>query len=111
LRSRLVAIVCALAASFVAFINEVFMFAIHKLEQYMRSNATPAVSRELGRLLEALKEEKEFPLSSLYEIDFEAFELAIEAMRDWRIDRYYAGAPAIVDRPVRSDEPELTCAG
>jgi hypothetical protein len=105
------AIVCALAAPFVAFIAEVLMFAINKLEQYIRSNATPAVSLELRRLLEALKEEKEFPLSSLYEIDYEAFELAVEAMRDWRIDRYYAGAAAIVDRPVRSDEPESTCAG
>jgi hypothetical protein len=67
------------------------MFAIKKLEEYLRSSATPAASRELSRLLEALKEEKEFPLSSLYEIDYEAFELAVEAMRDWRIDRYYTG--------------------
>ncbi len=66
------------------------MFAISKLEEYKRSSATPATSRELDRLLEALKEEKEFPLSSLYQIDYEAFELAIEALRDWRIDRYYA---------------------
>jgi phosphopentomutase len=66
------------------------MFAIQKLEDYMRSRATPAASRELDRLLHALKHEGEFPLSSLYEIDYEAFELAVEAMRDWRIDRYYA---------------------
>lgn len=70
------------------------MFAIHKLENYLRSSATPAAARELTRLMEALKQEAEYPLSSLYEIDFEAFELAVEALRDWRIDRYYAGPAA-----------------
>jgi len=78
------------------------MFAIRKLEEYMRSSATPAASRELSRLLEALKEEREFPLSSLYEIDYEAFELAVEVLRDWRIDRYYANNTRILDGVVRS---------
>jgi hypothetical protein len=80
-----------------ASISEVFMFAIQKLEEYVRSRATTAASYELQRLMQALKDESEFPLSSLYEIDYEAFELAVEALRDWRIDRYYAGlavAPA-----------------
>jgi hypothetical protein len=78
------------------------MFAIRKLEEYMRSSATPAASRELSRLLEALKEEREFPLSSLYEIDYEAFELAVEVLRDWRIDRYYANDTRILDGVVQS---------
>jgi len=86
------------------------MFAIKKLEEYLRSSATPVASRELTRLLEALKEEKEFPLSSLYEIDYEAFELAVEAMRDWRIDRYYAGntdthRPAAGSNAPQSSQP------
>jgi len=87
------------------------MCAIRKLEEYLRSNATPAASRELQRLLDALKEEKEFPLSSLYAIDYEAFELAVEAMRDWRIDRYYAGDPSITGRSPASNEPEPSCSG
>ena len=87
------------------------MLAIRKLEEYVRSSATPAASRELNRFLDALKREEEFPLSSLYEIDYEAFELAIEAMRDWRIDRYYAANAPNNDRPVPSHETEPTCAG
>jgi len=70
------------------------MFAMQKLKDYVRSSATPVAARELSRLLDALKEEKEYPLSSLYEIDYEAFEVAVEALRDWRIDRYYAGPAA-----------------
>lgn len=72
------------------------MFAIQKLEDYMQSSASPAAARELNRLLDALRQEKEFPLSSLYQIDYEAFELAMEALRDWRVDRYYAGPAAVV---------------
>lgn len=87
------------------------MYAIRKLEEYVRLSATPAASRELNRLLDALKEEKEFPLSSLYEIDYEAFELAVEAMRDWRIDRYYAGSASITGPTFAPDEPEPTCPG
>lgn len=72
------------------------MFAIQRLQDYLQSSASPAAARELNRLLDALRQEKEFPLSSLYEIDYEAFELAMEALRDWRIDRYYAGPSAVV---------------
>ena len=85
------------------------MYAIRKLEEYVRWSATPAASRELQRLLDALKEEKEFPLSSLYAIDYEAFELAVEAMRDWRIDRYYAGNVSIVSR--QADRGEIKAIG
>jgi len=66
------------------------MFAIHKLEQYLNTTASPAAARELTRLVKALDHEEEFHLSNLYEIDLEAFELAVEVLRDWRIDRYYA---------------------
>ena len=80
------------------------MFAIHRLEEYLRTRATPAASRELSRLLEALKAEEEYPLSGLYALDYEAFELAVEALRDWRIDRYYAGDPGRVERAPWSAE-------
>jgi hypothetical protein len=74
------------------------MFAIRKLEEYLHAGASPAVARELTRLIEALKREGDFPLASLYQIDFEAFELAVDVLRDWRIDRYYADRLPIVER-------------
>jgi hypothetical protein len=72
------------------------MFAFQKLQDYLRANASTATALELNRLLEALRQEKDFPLSSLYAIDYEAFDLAMEALRDWRVDRYYAGPAAVV---------------
>lgn len=74
------------------------MFAIQRLEKFMQTRATPAAARELSRLIEALKEEKEFPLSSLYRIDYDAFELAVDVLRDWRVDRYYAKEARLLDR-------------
>lgn len=82
------------------------MFAIRKLEEYVRYSASPVASRELNRLLDALREEREFPLSSLYQIDYEAFELAMQAMRDWRIDRYYARRETIVLPDASKDQFE-----
>ncbi len=66
------------------------MFAIQKLEEYLQTRASAAAAGELKRLVEALKQEAEYPLARLYEIDFDAFELALAVLHDWRIDRYYA---------------------
>ncbi len=85
------------------------MFAIQKLENYLSTSARPEAARELTRLLQALKQEAEYPLSSLYELDFEAFELAVEALRDWRIDRYYAG-PAAARRADGANAQEAAAA-
>jgi len=85
---------------------EGFMFAIQKLEQYLITSASPAAARELTRLMEALDQEKEFQLSKLYEIDLEAFELAVEVLRDWRIDRYYARGTPIIERLIRAGSAE-----
>ncbi len=86
------------------------MFAIHKLEQYLNSSASPAAARELTRLVEALDQEKEFHFSNLYTIDLEAFELAVDVLRDWRIDRYYARGTPIIERLTRTGSAEPTVA-
>ena len=82
------------------------MFAIHKLEQYLNTTASPAAARELTRLVKALDHEEEFHLSNLYEIDLEAFELAVEVLRDWRIDRYYARGTPIIERLSHAGQAE-----
>jgi phosphopentomutase len=83
------------------------VFAFQRLEQYIRSEATPLASRELSRFVQALKHETEFPLSSLYEIDFVAFELAVDALRDWRIDRYYARPTMVAKATAAGDTAAL----
>ncbi len=44
----------------------------------------------LARLPERLSREDSLELADLYALDWDSFQLAIELLREWRIDRYYA---------------------
>jgi hypothetical protein len=46
-------------------------------------------------------------LSELYGLDMEAFDLAIELMRDWRLDRYYAARLKLLDTILVDVLPEI----
>jgi len=57
----------------------------------------------------ALANERDFALSALYRLPFEEFELAIEVMRDWRLDRYYASRIHLFDVVLNEVLPEELC--
>jgi hypothetical protein len=87
------------------------MNAIKKVRRYLVRNPEAPSSLVLRRLATALGEEREFAIFELYEMDLEAFDLAVELLQDWRLDRYYASrirlfdtvledAPAEAHRPV-----------
>lgn len=73
------------------------MNAIKQVRKYLEQHPDRQSSFFLADLVEALAEEREIPLKQLYELDHEAFELAIELMRDWRLDRYYAARIKLFD--------------
>jgi hypothetical protein len=73
------------------------MNAIKEVRKYLLAHPRSPASQVLLKLTEALAEEKEFPLDELYRLDQEAFDLAIELMRDWRLDRYYAARIKLFD--------------
>ena len=45
----------------------------------------------------AVAEEAVFPLADLYRLDGESFELAIDLLRDWRLNRYYSSRIKLFD--------------
>ena len=59
----------------------------------------PVRPRALARSSCALQAEAAFPISDIYELDFDCFNLALEILREWRIDRYYAGKLPLVEVP------------
>lgn len=65
------------------------MKAIQDVERYIREHPDTPSARLLARLPPALSREERLDLRDLYALDWESFELAIELLRDWRIDRYY----------------------
>jgi hypothetical protein len=80
------------------------MNAIKKVRRYLIRNSDAPSSQVLRRLTTALGEEREFPIFELYEMDLEAFELAVELLQDWRLDRYYASRIRLFDT-VLADVP------
>jgi hypothetical protein len=73
------------------------MNAIKEVRHYLLRHPDTSSARTLARLTAALAEEDTFSLAELYALEQEAFDLAIELMRDWRLDRYYAARIKLFD--------------
>ncbi len=86
---------------------ELKMNAIKKVRRFMQTRPRSNEARVLALLAASLADEKPFRLGDLYELDLEAFELAIDLMRDWRLDRYYAARLRLFDTILADVLPEL----
>jgi len=73
------------------------MNAIKAIRKHLEKNPEAPSSKALARLVAALAEEKSFSLAELYEMDYDTFEMALELLRDWRLDRYYAARLKLFD--------------
>jgi hypothetical protein len=83
------------------------MNAIKKVRRYMQAHPKSDAARVLAHLAACLADERGFPLSELYRLDLEAFDLALELMSDWRLDRYYAARLKLLDTILVDVLPEL----
>jgi len=73
------------------------MNAIKRARHYIEQNPNEAAALVLSQLVLALETEHAFALSTIYELDLEQFDLAIDILREWRLDRYYAGKAKLFD--------------
>lgn len=73
------------------------MNAIKEARQIITSAPNSDAARALARLVLALETEGEFPLASLYALDLKTFDLAIDILSEWRLDRYYAQKGKLLD--------------
>lgn len=72
----------------------------------MERNPGAPSAKALARLVAALAGEKSYPLAELYAMDYDAFEMAMELLRDWRLDRYYAARLKLFDFALNAVIPE-----
>jgi hypothetical protein len=86
------------------------MNAIKEVRRYLLRHPGAASSKSLARLTAALAEEQSFPLAELYALEQEAFDLAIELLRDWRLDRYYAARIKLFDVVLAADSEAAAAA-
>ena len=67
------------------------MRAIKKARKLIEKdpNSPPAIA--LSKLILALETGSEFSFLPMYELSINEFDLAVEVIKDWRLDRYYEG--------------------
>lgn len=84
------------------------MNAIKTARKIIQSAGDEPSSSMLAKLVAALETEGHFDLGLLYGSDLKTFELALEMLRDWRIDRYYLGKMKLIDAARQHDELSAT---
>lgn len=67
------------------------MRAIKKARRIIETDPSSDAAKALTSLILALETDDHFSLKKLYELQMKDFELMIEVMNDWRLDRYYEG--------------------
>ena len=80
------------------------MNAIKSARKFISANPEDPSAKILARLVLALEAEHSFELVELYRHDFDRFDLAIDILKEWRLDRYYAGKSKLFDLSLQLNE-------
>lgn len=66
------------------------MFAIKQARKFIENHPDDPQVGILSSLILSLQTDHPFPLASLYELDGKNFDLALQIVGEWRMDRHYA---------------------
>jgi hypothetical protein len=80
------------------------MRAISTARKLIKADPLSPPAVVMADLVLALETDANYPLANIYKLNYKDFELAIEIIKDWRIDRYYAGKGKLIDIAVQSGE-------
>lgn len=73
------------------------MLAIKKARKLIENNPDDAAAKILASLVLALESETSIPVAPLYSLNDKRFELALEILNEWRLDRHYASKLRLLD--------------
>ncbi|MEJ8813940.1 hypothetical protein WKW77_22830 [Variovorax ureilyticus] len=73
------------------------MNAIKVARRFIETDPANESAQILARLVLALEAESSFELVRLYDLDYKSFQLAIDILKEWRLDRYYASKSKLFD--------------
>ncbi|MDP2678932.1 MAG: hypothetical protein Q8O85_09440 [Rhodoferax sp.] len=73
------------------------MLAIKKARKLIENNPDDAASKIVAALVLALESETTISVAQLYSLDDKRFELALEILNEWRLDRHYASKLRLLD--------------
>ena len=80
------------------------MNAIKKARKLIAKDPTTPEAAALARLVRALESDEKFALGELYQLDYDDFDLAIDILKEWRLDRYYMGKAKLHDLAMQVNE-------
>ena len=80
------------------------MNAIKKTRKLIESNPSSESAQTLARLVRALESDEKFELTNLYKLGYDEFNIAIDMLKEWRLDRYYMGKAKLHDLSVQLGE-------
>jgi flagellar biosynthesis/type III secretory pathway protein FliH len=80
------------------------MNAIKLARRFIETDPTNDSAQILARLVLALESERSFELITLYQLDYKSFQLAMDILKEWRLDRYYASKSKLYDLSVQITE-------
>ncbi|MEX1166300.1 MAG: hypothetical protein WEK74_05435 [Hydrogenophaga sp.] len=66
------------------------MQALKKARKLIEKKPLNGQALVLSQLILALESESPYNLTALYQLDYDDFLLAMDIIKDWRLDRYYS---------------------
>lgn len=73
------------------------MLAIKKARKLIETNPTDPTAQIIAALVLALESDASISVPELYKLDNKRFELALEILDEWRLDRHYASKLRLLD--------------
>jgi hypothetical protein len=73
------------------------MNAIKEARRIITADPNSEESLTLARLVLALESDVDFSLASLYALKLKSFDLALDILKEWRLDRYYVQKGKLLD--------------
>ncbi|WP_422088172.1 MULTISPECIES: hypothetical protein [Variovorax] len=84
------------------------MNAIKVARRFIETDPANESAKILAQLVLALESERSFELITLYNLDYKSFQLAMDILKEWRLDRYYASKSKLFDLSLQVSELEKT---
>lgn len=73
------------------------MRTIKQVRRLIERDPLSAEARVLSALIAALESESPFSIQDLYNLNEKHFDMAMDILSDWRLDRYYFGKAKVFD--------------
>lgn len=77
--------------------------ALKKARKLIETTPDTGEARVLSALVVALESEAPFPVNDLYKLNYDDFELALDLLKEWRLDRYYMSKVRLLDLSVQME--------